>query len=75
MIMSMDYISKVGEKQFSDVRKGRKSKESKIEVHYSWLLNDNPLPHCLFTVHVFSLITLEKFQGKRLLDLKRGSSI
>ena len=35
--MSTDYISKVGEKQFSDVQKGRKSEESKIEVQYSWL--------------------------------------
>ena len=29
----MDYTSKVDEKQFLDVRKGRKSRESKIEVH------------------------------------------
>ena len=33
--MSADYISKVGEKQFSDVQKGHKSKESWIEVQYS----------------------------------------
>ena len=35
-LVSADYTSKVGEKQFLDVRKGRKSRESKIEVHCSW---------------------------------------
>ena len=33
--MSADYILKIGEKQFSDVQKGRKSKESWIEAQYS----------------------------------------
>ena len=32
-LISTDYTSKVGEKQFLDVQKGRKSTESKIEVH------------------------------------------
>ena len=39
---------------------------------YRRQLTDNPLPHCLFTVHVFSLITWEKFHNWRLLDLKKG---
>ena len=33
----MNCILKVGEKQFSDVRKGCKSKESKIKVNYRQL--------------------------------------
>ena len=32
-LISIDGTSKVGEKQFSDVRKGCKSRESKIEAH------------------------------------------
>ena len=32
----VDYTSKAGEKQFSDVWKRRKSRESKIKVPYSW---------------------------------------
>ena len=34
-LISIDGTSKVGEKQFSDVRKGCKSRESKIEAHCS----------------------------------------
>ena len=34
--MSADCISKVDEKQFLDVRKGSKSRDSKVEVHCSW---------------------------------------
>ena len=36
-LVSVDYTSKVGEKQFSDVWKGLKSRESKIKVCCSWL--------------------------------------
>ena len=35
-LISVDYTSKGGEKQFLDVRKGRKSRESKNKVRCSW---------------------------------------
>ena len=36
-LVSVDYTLKVGEKQFSDVRKRRKSREFKIKVYCCWL--------------------------------------
>ena len=35
-LISADCISKVDEKQFLDVQKGSKSRDSKVEVHCSW---------------------------------------
>ena len=36
-LISTDWTSKVGEKQFSNVWKGCKSRQSKIKIHCSWL--------------------------------------
>ena len=44
-LVSVDYSSKVGEKQCSDVRKRRKSRESKIKVCCSWLRDLLPSLH------------------------------
>ena len=42
---SVDYSSKVGEKQFPDVRKGRKSSDSKNEVLCSWFAGPTRSPY------------------------------
>ena len=43
--ISVDYTSKVGEKQFSDVRKGPKSRQSKIKVCCSWFVGPTHSPY------------------------------
>ena len=45
--ISTDYTTKVGEKkqQFLDMRKGSKSKESKIEVYCSWFAGPTCSPY------------------------------
>ena len=50
-LVSVDYTSKVGEKPFSDVRKRRKSRESKIKVCCSWL--QDRLAHHILQLRVY----------------------
>ena len=50
-LVSVDYASKVGEKQFLDVRKSRKSRESKIKVCSSSL--QDWLAHHTFQLQVY----------------------
>ena len=44
-LISVDYTSKGGEKQFLDVRKGRKSRESKNKVRCSWFAGPTHSPY------------------------------
>ena len=53
----VDYTLKVGEKQFADVGKVRKSRESKIEVCCSWFAGPGLAYHAYFaapSLHVQS---------------------
>ena len=45
-LVSVDYASKVGEKQFSEVQKRRKSEESKIKVCCNWFAGLTRSPYC-----------------------------
>ena len=44
-LVSVDYTSKVGEKQFSDVWKRHKSRESKIKFCCSWFAGPTRSPY------------------------------
>ena len=54
--INADYNSKVGEKQFLGVQKGRKSRESKIEVHCGWFVGPIRSPYFIApSLHVQSV--------------------
>ena len=66
--ISTDYNSKVGEKQFSGVRKGRKSRESKIKIHCSWFAG----PTCSSYFAALSLQVQSASQNSTELRMPRG---
>ena len=45
LLVSVDYTSKVGEKQFSDVWKRCKSRESNIKIDCSWFVGLTRSPY------------------------------
>ena len=55
-LISVDYTLKVGEKQFSDVRMRRKSRESNIKVCCSWFVGPTRSPYfAALSLHVQSV--------------------
>ena len=72
-LISVDYTLKVGEKQFSDVQKRHKSRESMIKVCCSWFAGQTCSPYFAApTLHVQSVsrnstqLRMPRIQGAKL---------